>query len=98
MESLPIYRLKKSKISKWLILTPKGKSLNFGAKGYQDFTMHKDEDRKKNYIIRHKTNENWNNPETRGFWARWLLWNKENLDDSIKDIEERFKIKIIKEY
>ena len=37
-----------------------GKKVSFGATGYSDFTQHKDEDRKKSYIARHKTNQNWN--------------------------------------
>ena len=30
------------------------KTVHFGAKGYDDFTTHKDQDRKDNYIARHK--------------------------------------------
>jgi hypothetical protein len=30
------------------------KTINFGAQGYQDFTQHHDEDRKKNYLSRHR--------------------------------------------
>ena len=35
------------------------KTVSFGATGYSDFTKHKDEDRKKNYIARHKPNQDW---------------------------------------
>jgi hypothetical protein len=69
----------------------------FGAKGYQDFTKHKDEKRKELYIARHEDNEDWTKSgmTTAGFWARWLLWNKPTLAESIKDIEERFHINVI---
>lgn len=29
--------------------------IHFGAKGYSDYTLHKDEGRKELYILRHKT-------------------------------------------
>ena len=35
------------------------KTVSFGATGYSDFTKHKDEDRKKNYIARHNPNQDW---------------------------------------
>ena len=31
-----------------------GKKVSFGAKGYSDFTQHKDTERKQRYIDRHK--------------------------------------------
>lgn len=70
------------------------KVISFGAKGYEDFTTHKDESRKENYIKRHQKNEDWTNPLTAGFWSRWLLWNKGSLAQSAADIEKRFGIKV----
>lgn len=72
------------------------KTVHFGQKGYSDYTKHKDYDRMKNYLARHKTRENWGKSgiTTAGFWSRWLLWNKPTLKDSIKDVEKRFKVKI----
>lgn len=69
--------------------TGKEKNIKFGASGYSDFTIHKDEKRKELYIKRHKKNENWNNPLTSGFWSRWILWNKTTIKDSLKDTKER---------
>ena len=68
-------------------------SISFGAKGYSDYTIHKDPKRKDNYIKRHQVNENWNelNP---GSFSRFLLWNKPTLTASIKDMEKKFDIKI----
>ena len=67
------------------------KKISFGAAGYSDYTIHKDDDRKHRYIKRHKNNENWNNPKTAGFYAKNLLWNKNTLRKSIDDINKRFK-------
>ena len=70
------------------------KSLHFGAKGYQDYLIHKDDNRKENYIKRHQVNEDWSDLTKAGTFSRFLLWNKPSLSDSIKDMEKRFKIKI----
>ena len=69
------------------------KIVSFGAKGYEDFTTHKNEERKERYLKRHRKNEDWDDPLSAGFYARWLLWNKETLQDSLKDMNDRFKDK-----
>ena len=70
------------------------KKVSFGAEGYSDYTKHKDPERKKQYDARHKPNENWNDLKTAGAWSKWLLWNKETLQESKKDMEQKFNIKI----
>ncbi len=101
-----IIELSKSnrKNKKWKVKV-KNKTIHFGAKGYGDFTIWNKEKgkvfadkKKKAYIARHKVNENWNKSgiDTAGFWSRWLIWNKPTLKTSIKDIENRFNINIIK--
>jgi hypothetical protein len=79
---------------KFMIITPSGKKVHFGAVGYEDFTMHKDVQRKERYISRHQSRENWTltGADTAGFWSRWLLWNKPTIIDSIDDIHNRFGI------
>lgn len=79
-------------------LNPSLKHISFGAKGYSDYTMHKDVQRKKNYIERHKATEDWQDTDSPGFWSRWLLWNKPTLDESIRDTEKKFNIKIAKAF
>ena len=61
------------------------KTIHFGAKGYEDFTTHKDPKRKANYLARHQ-HENWNDPTTAGSWARHLLWNKDTLEGAIQSL------------
>ena len=70
------------------------KTIYFGSSMYEDYTMHKNDTRKKLYIDRHKSKEDWNNPFTAGFWSRWILWNKKTILASIKDTEKRFKMEI----
>ena len=65
------------------------KTVSFGASGYSDFIKHKDEDRKKNYIARHKPNQNWKDHTTAGFCAKNILWNKPTIEASIRDANAR---------
>lgn len=69
------------------------KTTHFGASGYDDFTIHKDEERKKRYMDRHSKNENWNEYESAGSLSRYILWNKTSLKESIEDYRKRFGLK-----
>lgn len=66
------------------------KTIKFGDAKYEDYTIHKNKIRKQDYIERHKTRENWEDPMTKGFWARWLLWNKTTIKKSIQNILKKF--------
>jgi hypothetical protein len=77
---------------------PSMKKIFFGAAGYEDFTIHNDDKRKQNYLLRHKKNEDWEDLEKAGTWSRFLLWNKPTLDKSIRDMENRFNIRIFKNF
>lgn len=68
------------------------KKVNFGSRGSSTFIDHHDPVKKKNYLARHKANENWNSPTTPGSLARFILWNKETLAASIKDFKKRFNL------
>ena len=68
------------------------KNIDFGQKGSSTFIDHKDEEKKKNYLARHKNRENWNDPLTAGSLARWLLWNLKTLSASISDFKKRFNL------
>ena len=71
----------------------KEKVVSFGAKGYSDFTKHKDVTRKARYIKRHSgMGEHWNKPDTPGALSRWILWNKPSLKGSLRDFRKRFDI------
>ena len=82
---------------KFMIITPEEKKIHFGAKNYEDYTIHKNEARKHNYINIHSVNEDWTKKgiNKAGYWSCWILWNKETLEESIKDTERRFNIKIV---
>ena len=74
---------------KYYIITSSGKRVYFGDSKYEDFTQHKDEKRKANYLTRHRKREDWKNKDTAGFWSRWLLWNLPSVSSSYGDIVGR---------
>ena len=87
------------KIHKYTAIFEKdGKRLkvHFGATGYNDYIKYSKTDakiaksKKDAYIARHSVRENFNDPLTAGALSRWILWNKETLQDSIADYKRRF--------
>ena len=89
------YILEKSNKKNKKFMIKNGKIIHFGSKGYSDFTISKDINKKKNYIKRHIVNEDFNNLNSAGAWAKNILWNKKTIKSSIKNMENRFNINII---
>ena len=89
-----IFYLEQSTLPRLEARKKQKKTVHFGAKSYSDFTIHKDIERKKRYLLRHKKKEDWNNPLTAGALSRFLLWNKPTLAASIKDYKKRFGISL----
>ena len=98
IKSPTVYITKSSKSQKKYDLLNENKEyiLSFGAKGYSDYTQHKDFTRKQSYLARHAKNEDWHKSGlyTAGFWSRWATWNLTTLKDSIKDINSRFNLDV----
>jgi hypothetical protein len=74
-----------------------GTVTHFGASGMQNYggvgkERHLDKERKKRYLSRHRSRENWNKPKTAGALSRWVLWNKETLKSGISDYKKRFDL------
>ena len=74
-----------------MLITPDNKKIHFGAKNMSDYTIHKDDNRKQNYINRHQKREMWDkiNP---GSLSRFILWEYKDLDKAIKEYGKRFNI------
>lgn len=66
----------------------------FGDSKYEDYTEHGDDDRKDQYLSRHRSREDWSDPAAPGFWARWLLWNLPDLEESIEYLEKMLDVEI----
>ena len=58
---------------------------HFGARGYQDFTMHRDEKRRRSYLSRHASREDWGRSGvmTAGWLSRYILWEKPTLEEAV---------------
>ena len=82
-----------NKNKKYKAVIDNKKTIHFGAKGYEDFTTHKDKDRKQRYIDRHKKREDWgaSGVDTAGFYSKHVLWNKDTLTKSVDDLNKKFK-------
>lgn len=91
---LPKTDKKKYKATFKNIKTGREKNIKFGASGMEDYTIHKDPERKKLYIARHsKMGEDWTNNGimTAGWWSRWLLWSESNFDNALSLVKEKLK-------
>ena len=90
-----IIRLSKNK-NKRFEAEVNGKIIYFGAKNGSTYIDHKDSKKRENYIKRHAAlnTEDWNNSFSAGALSRYILWEKPNLKDAIKDYERRFNIQI----
>lgn len=62
---------------KWMVRVPtssgRGKVVHFGDSSMQDFTQHKDTDRRERYRNRHQR-DNLDDPGSPGFWSWYALW------------------------
>lgn len=93
-KKLKLVSIKKSPIpsKKLRAVFSDGTHTDFGATGYSDYTIHKNDERKNRYIQRHKSRENWKDPKSRGALSLYILWNKKTLRASIADYKKRFKL------
>jgi hypothetical protein len=78
---------------KWDAVFDNGKTVPFGARGYSDYTKHRNKTRKQRYLSRHSgMGEHWNKPDTPGALSRWILWNKPSFKASVADFKKRFHL------
>ncbi len=88
----------KRKGKKWVVqLLDQKKNVHFGARGYSDFTIHKDGKRRANYLARHAPREDWtiSGINTAGFWSRHLLWGKSTIESAKRTISINFNVKFV---
>jgi len=95
-------------LKKWRVSTPPGvvpkRHVDFGQRGASDYTMHKDAERMRRYVVRHggktsasvsSTKESWGSKAgvwTAGFWSRWLLWSRPSITAAKALIKSKFNI------
>lgn len=93
METVVVIRKSSKADKKYEAVIDGRKTVPFGAKGYSDFTLHKDPERKQRYIQRHQNNEDWSKTgiNTPGFYAKHVLWNKDTIQKSVTDLNKKYK-------
>jgi hypothetical protein len=70
----------------------KEKIVSFGAAGYQDYTQHKDKQRRELCRARHKS-DNLNDPTSPGSLSMYILWgDSTSIKQNIKLFRERFNV------
>ena len=62
------------------------RTTRFGAKGYEDYTTHRDEKRRRLYLARHTSREDWSRAGvmTAGWLSRHILWEKPTLTEAVQ--------------
>jgi hypothetical protein len=68
------------------------KRIPFGDATMENYTMHKNPLRKENYLQRHRSREDWNDPMTAGALSRWILWEVPNLQEAVRRFRRRFSL------
>lgn len=69
------------------------KVTHFGAEGYEDYTIHKDKERRDRYRARHEKDLDTKDPTRAGYLSYYLLWgDSTSLQENIKDYKKRFKL------
>lgn len=97
-----LYEIRRSdnKGKKYMLITPDGKKVHFGAEGYSDYTKHQDQERRKRYVKRHiNETEFWTHTKENllapSYLSRYVLWHKPDLIDAIRYVAKKQKINIL---
>jgi hypothetical protein len=68
------------------------KTIHFGSRGMDDYTITKDKEQMERYLKRHKSSENWSKPDSAGALSRYVLWSATTLEQGIRNYKNRFNL------
>ena len=76
------------------------KSVDFGAAGYKNYCgprgkgkdCHNDPERRKRYLARHRSRENFSKPDTAGSLSAYILWGKGTVRENIGSFKRKFNL------
>ena len=69
------------------------RTIHFGQKKADDYTITKDKDQRDRYITRHKAREDWTKPDSPGALSRWILWgNSTSIHTNIAEFKKKFNL------
>jgi hypothetical protein len=66
------------------------KTIHFGARGMDDYTITKDKEQMERYLNRHRSSENWSKADSAGALSRYVLWSATTLEQGIQNYKKRF--------
>lgn len=75
-----------------------GTKTHFGGSGYKDFILYSTinskvaKQKRRAYIARHGSTENWSNPKDASTLSRFILWEKPTLEQAIRAYKKRFRL------
>ena len=71
----------------------KTKTTHFGAAGMEDYTTHKDKERRARYRKRHKKDLKTNDYTRAGYLSYYILWgDSSDFDKAVMDYKKRFNL------
>jgi hypothetical protein len=80
-------------VHKWIAEFDDGKRTSFGAAGMDDYTIKGDDEQRLRYLMRHKKNENWNDPKSAGALSRYILWgDSTSIEKNLSAYKRRFNL------
>lgn len=68
------------------------KTIHFGARGMDDYTITKNKEQMERYLNRHRSAENWSKPDTAGALSRWVLWSATTRAQGIRNYKKEFNL------
>lgn len=76
---------------KWIAYFEDGRKTRFGAVGYEDYTQHKDKERRERYRSRHEKDLKTGDPYRAGFLSYYILWgDSTSIRANVKAYNRRF--------
>ena len=68
-------------------------SVSFGLKGGKTYVDGRSWAEKEQYLARHRPNEKWSDPTTRGSLAKHILWGRHrSIDKNVKAFKSKFNL------
>jgi len=85
-------RLPTKKWTAFFKIDGKNRVVNFGYKNFNDlkndYTLNKDDKRRRLYLLRHRKDLNTNKPYMAGYLSMFILWNLKSRQESIEKYKQ----------
>jgi hypothetical protein len=75
---------------KWIAHFANGRKTRFGDIKYEDYTQHRDMERRRLYRLRNAKHLDTRDPYRAGYLSYWILWNTTDIDTNVREYNKRF--------